>query len=481
MAQRRSGKIKTGNIFLMLLIIGLVTYIFKGDDIKQQLEEWGISFPEEQVAPTPTPVEKKEVIKEAETVEAQHEKATSELHWNILTQYGDEFYIGKDNFIQIVSNDIDVKNITPFPKGTIELETIDRASGRYAVKTKKVGKVSISLMATVNKLTDVLGEKEFVVKRPPKDLPNPTDEAATEVTSNLLWTISTEKPDTLLAHQGNPIEIGIAETDPLWISPAISGEGNAILATDKKNGKYMATVTKGDEVTITVRVVKEGTVSTVGKKTFVVYQDPKSAPTPIEEKPIVSLSKPNAQTLYLSVFNPIQIETVNIPKEQLQIKSDKGIEYAINDEGLISVQPQQKGQYTLSVFMKKNGKSEKVSTHEFTVEYLPNPDVLLVNKSAGKIPIKQLKKATELTFKSPVEYGQIDYKVLSFSIRRYSNIQDDTPTIGYALNQGQKFDGSAIALLQEAKLGDLFYFTEIQIKGSDGLVRELPNAAFVAD
>ncbi|MGB1205724.1 MAG: GldM family protein [Chitinophagales bacterium] len=164
------ARIKKGNIALFVVLLGIFAYLFNKQNIDNKLIDIGLL--EKNVAAETTTekedgktadfeAESKKVTKEKSSKETKEEKANKA---HIATK-ADVFFLDEDNPIQVTVEGVASKDISVLMgrSKNIEVETVDKNSGKYNIKTLRKGRAELSVMAKIDKKIDLIKTQKFEV------------------------------------------------------------------------------------------------------------------------------------------------------------------------------------------------------------------------------------------------------------------------------------------------------------------------------
>lgn len=484
-------RFKKFNIFLFLIIIGVIYYAFNKQKVHQQLEKLGFEVKKDTttvVLPDSSLVTQKidsTQIVAQDSSQNQSLVDTSkqnQVQWNILTQYGDFLYIEEQNKIQIKVNGRESKDITPIINGKgVKLDTINLQTGQYTLAPTQKGTIEVWLSAINEEgKRDILASKTFTIIQRQKTSVKGTAEEPTRY----LWDISTETPDTLYAYRPNKITIEIAEVDPATIQPVITyAPRNTIKPIQQDKGEFLVTITKGKVVNVTVQLApKNGTIEILGSRQYMVlYPDgmtpdepnkdgdttiianSSTSQLPTSTVKLNSLWKP---VLYKKIANQIVINTDKLQTDSIVVKVDHG--KVINKDKQFYIRPKKEGDLTAQLWYK----GEKISEQVYQVKDLPDPTISIAGQKSGTIRSSLFKEAKNITI--AFEDLPVKAKIRSFKLRKYTAEKK----VEHAFNQGATFQKNSQQLISQAERGDLYYITNIVVQVEGVSIRLKKGVAF---
>lgn len=243
--------------------------------------------------------------------------------------------------------------------------------------------------------------------------------------------------------------------------PEIFINGQAIALT---NGKalYKTTASGAGKKSIPVKIrftKPDGT--TTEKNTTVDYT------VGVPSGASVFLEKMNV--LYIGVENPITISGGSVGREKVKVSIGNGSIVNAGGDRYIA-NPKSPGITKINV--NADGKN---FAFEMRIKYLPNPAGFVGQKKGGNISSAEFKANGALIAKLEDSDFQAPFKVVSFKVGAQGGpIQVYTE----AVNNGNRWNGQAAALISRAGPGTVVYFDAITVVGPDGKQREIAQMVF---
>lgn len=190
---------------------------------------------------------------------------------------------------------------------------------------------------------------------------------------------------------------------------------------------------------------------------------------------LVAATKMNA--LYAGIDNPVSIAHEAIPASRLELLAS-GCDAFVRPAkamawgGKYIVYPKRSGITTLTV---RDKETNKTIDFKFRVQPLPKPIVQLGKYDSDTIRSPEFKAQMGLRGLIPIADMDIRCPVSSYTMHYTNNDQDPILVKGKA-----KFDGAVKALVQQAKKGDKYAFTDIYVRcGCDSISRPATDLLFV--
>jgi gliding motility-associated protein GldM len=183
----------------------------------------------------------------------------------------------------------------------------------------------------------------------------------------------------------------------------------------------------------------------------------------------VAVSVDKMNVLYIGVDNPLTI-TAGAGAEKVSASFSGGsLSKASGSKYIARPNPGSSGEHTITVMVE--GKSAgKVS---FRVKQLPNPAAYVGNLKPGAVPSASFKAMGGVIAKLEDSEFDAPFEVVSYQV---GAIGGDNPFYTPTLNNGPRWSGSAAQLISKLKPGALVAITNINVKGPDGRVRQLPGS-----
>lgn len=132
--------------------------------------------------------------------------------------------------------------------------------------------------------------------------------------------------------------------------------------------------------------------------------------------------------------------------------------------------PKAVGEQTINVTI-----DGKTTPKKFRVKYLPNPAAFVGAKKGGSISSAEFKAIGGLIAKLEESEFEAAFKVVSYKL---SAIGGAISSARQAANQGNRWSGAALDIVQKASPGTQVFFDEIRVIGPDGREREITPIFF---
>lgn len=476
--RRKRGRVKTGNIFLLLLLIAGAVAFFNKESILEELRNNGLLKERGAVSSTtdelpsagdvPTGERKDDnsnrngsspygQVDNAITEDQNSSNSVSAEtpNWSLQTAFTDYLVLRQENFLQIKVDGMEVADITPVidGKGAV-IKAVNKATGEYTVYPIKEERVELSLMfLNKDKKLDILGSKVFEVRKA-ADL---RDLSQYKESNGYLWELETQHSDTLYTDKANWIRVNIAETPASAISVSISGKGNTIKTSSNDSSAYEVFVNEAlKNISLTVFVTNQsGERTLVGSQLFVVAKKKGVSGnnnTPNVGMPVFVPSALWNKLLYVGVTNPFYTPNIS---SNWEVKVDNGA--VIRKKDSLLLQPDKLGKLKLSLFNEKN---TLIQQQQFMVQELPLPAIRLGNLTEKEISVADLDKINRITV-ADNKLGQA-YEIQDFAFSYFSPMQ----SVIDVANNGAILSNEVRAVLGSAKAPAVIYFSNINIKNT---------------
>lgn len=173
--------------------------------------------------------------------------------------------------------------------------------------------------------------------------------------------------------------------------------------------------------------------------------------------------------LYVGVDNPITIFPNN-DKGKISISYNLGSVSYSGEAGRYNLRPTKVGLDTLLI---KN--NEKIIKYPVRIKSLPDPTVFIGNTNGGNISSATFKASGSIQARLPNTEFYAPFQVISYMIGASGgsfNSYIEAP------NAGARWSESALTIVNQARAGASIFFTNIRVKGPDGIDREIPPIVF---
>jgi gliding motility-associated protein GldM len=185
----------------------------------------------------------------------------------------------------------------------------------------------------------------------------------------------------------------------------------------------------------------------------------------------VAVSADKMNVLYIGVDNPLTI-TAGVGAEKVGASfSGPGTIARVNGPKWV-VKPLAAAQGEKFVNVIVDGKSTPV---KYRVKFLPNPAAFVGGKRGGPMSASELKAMGGVIARLEDSDFEAAFKVISYNV---GALGGKYPVYQTSLNEGNRWNGSASTIINNATPGTSIFFDNIKVQGPDGKVRDLPQMSF---
>ncbi|WP_431217816.1 GldM family protein [Puia sp. P3] len=181
----------------------------------------------------------------------------------------------------------------------------------------------------------------------------------------------------------------------------------------------------------------------------------------------VFLEKMNV--LYIKEDNPVKISGGSVGREKVHVTFDKG-EITNTGGDDYTVVPTTPGEGTITV-----NAAGKITTFKMRVKYLPDPTGFIGTHKGGVISSAEFKAIGGLLARLDNSEFQSPFVVVGYKL---AALGGGVTSYTEASNSGPRWHDQAAAIVAKATPGTNIFFDNVQVKGKDGKVRELPPMVF---
>ncbi len=192
----------------------------------------------------------------------------------------------------------------------------------------------------------------------------------------------------------------------------------------------------------------------------------------VQSKPYISQKEYNI--LYLGINNPISVYHPEYSADKYKISISQGKVTKVDSSFYANVYRKGYANVVLQV-PDGNGGYKVVAEEIFKVKELPKPQVVLYNKEGGEIPAKLFKMQKGLDAITKEMDIPADFRVVEYSI---TYVNANGLGIFKEKVKGSYFTGKSRELIDLAQPGDIFIFDGIQVKGPDGVNKDVDALVF---
>jgi hypothetical protein len=192
----------------------------------------------------------------------------------------------------------------------------------------------------------------------------------------------------------------------------------------------------------------------------------------VKSKPYISQKDYNI--LYLGINNPINVYHPDYTPDKYQVNISQGKVTKVDTSFYANVYRKGFASVVLKVPDGKGG-FKVVAEEIFKVKELPKPMVVLYNKEGGEMPAKLFKMQKGLDAITTDMEVPADFRVIEYSI---TYVNANGLGIFKEKVKGSYFTGKSRELIDLAQPGDIFIFDDIQVKGPDGVNKDVDALVF---
>lgn len=182
----------------------------------------------------------------------------------------------------------------------------------------------------------------------------------------------------------------------------------------------------------------------------------------------VAVSADKMNVLYIGVDNPLTI-TAGVGAEKVNATFSGGTIERVSGPKWVA-KPKNPGEQNINVIV--DGKSTPV---RYRVKYLPDPAAFVGAKRGGSIPAADLKVNGGIIARLLESDFEASFKVTSYTV---GAIGGKYPVYQTSNNEGNRWNGAAATIINNATPGTTVFFDNIRVVGPDGRQRELPQMSF---
>lgn len=191
-----------------------------------------------------------------------------------------------------------------------------------------------------------------------------------------------------------------------------------------------------------------------------------------------SISADKLNVLYIGVDNPIRIAIAGISINNTKASISKGEITQTSRFGELIVRVNEVGNTTITL-ERKDEKGRKFNYSKvFRVRKLPDPEAYVgkgMRHPNGNISLQELKQQSGLRLKLSNSEFKTDFEIISFLVT--TGCAPRTECL-YIKNEGFEFNEIMKTVINRTEIDDLYYFSDIMVKGKDGSIREIAPISF---
>lgn len=182
----------------------------------------------------------------------------------------------------------------------------------------------------------------------------------------------------------------------------------------------------------------------------------------------VAVSADKMNVLYIGVDNPLTI-TAGVGAEKVNASFTGGTIARVSGPHWVA-KPTKPGEHSVNVII--DGKSTPV---RYRVKYLPDPAAFVANKRGGPIAAAELKAQGGMIARLLESDFEASFKVTSYNV---GAVGGKYPVYQTSPNEGNRWNGGAATIINNATPGTSIFFDNIKVVGPDGRTRDLPQMSF---
>jgi gliding motility-associated protein GldM len=242
--------------------------------------------------------------------------------------------------------------------------------------------------------------------------------------------------------------------------PTISFNGANANVDDKGIGEYTTKAEGAGEHTVMVHITYFKPDGSKGEENV-----PVKYTVGVPSGASIFLEKMNV--VYVAEENPITISGGSVGAEKVRVSFTNGDIHKVSGDSWVCI-PTTPGEGTITV--DANGKP---TPFKVRVKYLPNPTGFVGSHTGGVVSSAEFKAIGGVLAKLENSEFQSGFTVVDYKLAATINGQ-----YLEAPNQGPRWTGQALTLVNRCTPGTHVFIDELRCKGKDGRVRSLPSMIF---
>jgi gliding motility-associated protein GldM len=224
--------------------------------------------------------------------------------------------------------------------------------------------------------------------------------------------------------------------------------------------EYKTKVSSTGQVSVKIEYTKpDGSTGVIDKVVKYTVGQPSGAS--------IFLEKMNV--LYIGEDNPLTVSGGSVGAEKVSVSFSDGTISKIEGDKYIA-KPTKPGMAKIVV-----NSAGKIAEFPMRVKYLPDPTGFIGTHKGGAISSAEFKAIGGLIAKLEGSEFESPFKVVSYKL---AAIGGNISQYQEAVNNGNRWTGSAENIVQKASPGTNIFFDAIRVVGRDGRTRELPPMVF---
>lgn len=198
---------------------------------------------------------------------------------------------------------------------------------------------------------------------------------------------------------------------------------------------------------------------------------PKVVTTTKERDPTGVVSPTKMNVFYIGVDNPIDVSVSGASLDDVKATMTTGT-LTPAGRGKYTVRVPNPAGRTTNVNLTVGG--SQISSNKFRIKRIPDPIPEVGGKSGGVMRTGEMKAQMGVIARLKDFDFDARFDVLGFEMTVAERGQD----LLIVTNSGPKFNDQSQKLLNRAKVGSIYYFDNIKVKGPDKTTRKLPTISF---
>lgn len=273
---------------------------------------------------------------------------------------------------------------------------------------------------------------------------------------------------TLLTGEKFECEIYLAASSSME-RPSISAGGRSLPLDAEGMAKYSTSVGAPGEYTVTGSITSS---DSYGNRKSYPFTQKYKVMSPPDHAAIVSPDKMNV--FYIGVDNPVTGSITGMRPDEVNASMTGGSITKGGGPSKYTVRVTSPGEAVISLSGKKKDGTTYTGQSKFRVKRIPDPEPQVGGKPGGAMGTGEFKAQTGVAAVLKDFDFDAKFQVVSFEV----TLAQKNADLQTAQNSGAAFSGGAAGLINQAKIGSIFYFDNIMAKGPDGTTRKLPTISF---
>ena len=187
--------------------------------------------------------------------------------------------------------------------------------------------------------------------------------------------------------------------------------------------------------------------------------------------PTIAIAPVAMNVLYIGVDNPLHIAISGVPADKVSATINQGTLTKIS-EGAYIARPARPGEATIKVFAEIDGQGIE-GTMDFRVKLIPVPVATVGGRTGGNIVKNDLLSQRGIVADLGDFLFDVRFVVTQFDVSVSTSEGSRTES-----SNSQTFTDAQKALINDLKLGERVFFTNIKVRGPDSGVKDLRDVVF---